>query len=57
MQDIGKKLGSTQAAYDDAFKKLSDGTGNIVKRVENLKTLGAKTTKSLPRDLVLMDDA
>lgn len=53
MQTIESRLRQTQKAYDDAINKLSTGRGNIVGRVEQLKQLGAKTTKSLPRELLL----
>ena len=32
--------------FDDAMNKLSDGSGNLVRQVELIKTLGAKTNKS-----------
>ena len=57
MQDIGRRLTGTQVAYGDAFKKLSDGQGNIIRRVENLKILGAKTTKALPKELLEVEEA
>ena len=38
--------------YDDAMNKLSSGKGNLVKRAENIKKLGAKTSKSLPQELI-----
>lgn len=50
--DMGKKMDDSKKAYEEAMKKLSTGTGNLVKRVENLKTLGAKATKSLPQNLL-----
>jgi DNA recombination protein RmuC len=56
MEDIGKKLAGTQDAYSNAFKKLRDGQGNIIRRVENLKILGAKTTKSLPKEMLQNDE-
>jgi len=31
----------------DAMKKLSSGPGNVIKRIENLKTLGAKANKQI----------
>ena len=49
---IGSRLDSTQGAYQDAFKKLSSGKGNLVKRAEDMKSLGAKVSKSLPENLV-----
>lgn len=54
LEELGKKLKSTNDSYDEAMKKLSFGSGNILKRTENLKKLGAKATKSLP--LHLMDE-
>ena len=34
------------------MNKLVDGNGNIIKKVENLKKLGAKTKKSLPKNII-----
>lgn len=47
MNKIGRSLESTQNAYDNAYKKLRSGTGNLINRAENLRKLGAKTTKRL----------
>ncbi len=52
MQDLGKKIDATQKTYDDAFKKLSSGTGNIIRQTEELKALGVKAGKSLPKELL-----
>ena len=49
---VGKKMDDAKGAYSDAMNKLSSGSGNIVKRVEDLKKLGAKTEKALPQALV-----
>lgn len=58
MQKIEKGLNSAQNSYNDAFNKLSSGKGNLVSRAENIKDLGAKANKSLPKDLLEeMDDA
>jgi len=45
--DVGKKMNSAKISYEEAMKKASTGPGNIVKRIDNIKKLGAKTTKSL----------
>jgi len=45
-------MDDAKGAYSDAMNKLSSGSGNIVKRVEDLKKLGAKTEKALPQALV-----
>jgi DNA recombination protein RmuC len=48
LEDLGLQIGRVSKTYDEARRKLNDGSGNIIKRVENLKKLGAKTTKSIP---------
>jgi len=49
---IGKQINASQESYQAAMNKLSEGKGNLISRVENLKTLGAKTMKSLPANLL-----
>ena len=49
---IGKYIDQSGRKYDDAMNKLSSGKGNLVKRAENIKKLGAKTSKSLPQELI-----
>lgn len=49
---VGNQLGSTKTSYDEAMKKLYSGTGNLVKRAEKIKALGAKTNKNLPQALL-----
>ncbi|MEJ6772856.1 MAG: DNA recombination protein RmuC [Porticoccaceae bacterium] len=57
LDDVGKHLDKSKDAWDTARKRLTSGRGNLVKRTEELKKLGAKTKKSLPDDLQLMDDS
>lgn len=45
---IGKGIDTLNKTYDEASKKLYTGTGNLVRRVEKLKELGASTTKQIP---------
>ncbi len=52
MQVIGKKIDDASSAYIKAINKLSDGRGNILSKTEKLKELGAKTSKSLPQELL-----
>ncbi|MDO4225049.1 MAG: DNA recombination protein RmuC, partial [Bergeyella zoohelcum] len=49
---IGKKMDGTKKDYESAMNKLSTGSGNIVRRIENLKKMGASAKKSLPENLV-----
>ena len=50
MENVGKRLGQAQDAYQDAFGQLSRGRGNLLSQVESLKSLGAKTGKSIDTD-------
>lgn len=52
MESIGKSLDSTRKTYDQAVNKLYVGSGNLVRRAENIKKLGAKTTKELPQEII-----
>lgn len=49
MVKIKANIDRTSGAYDDAIKKMKDGTGNIIRTAEKIKELGAKTgNKTLP---------
>ena len=48
MESIGKSLESTRKIYELASNKLYMGNGNLVRRAETIRKLGAKTTKELP---------
>ena len=44
---VGVQLQTLNNTYDNAQKQLTEGSGNLLGRVENLKKLGAKATKNL----------
>lgn len=44
---VGIQLQTLNGTYDNAQKQLTEGSGNLLGRVENLKKLGAKATKNL----------
>ena len=49
MTRIKANIDRTSSAYDDAMKKMKDGSGNIIRTAEKIKELGAKTgNKVLP---------
>ena len=50
--EVGKKMQTTQKIYEDAMSKLHRGSGNLVKRAQDIKDLGAKTSKALPQTLL-----
>jgi DNA recombination protein RmuC len=44
---IGKNVNDAKDNYEKALSKLSEGPGNLVRQVELLKELGARTNKGL----------
>ena len=57
MEVIGNRLQSVQTVYDDAVRKLSSGRGNLIRRAESMRQLGAESSKSLPKSWVETDEA
>ncbi|MDV3309457.1 MAG: DNA recombination protein RmuC [Cyclobacteriaceae bacterium] len=49
---LGRHLESSKRYYDDSMKKLSEGSGNLVSRVEQLKKLGARADKAIDSRLL-----
>ncbi len=47
LKKLGNQLETVNKTYLEANKKLYNGSGNIINKVEKLKNLGAKNTKSL----------
>ena len=52
MLDTQKKLDGVRDSFDTAMKRLKDGKGNLVARIEDIRKLGAKTSKQLPAEIV-----
>lgn len=50
MDKLDRALGTARKTYDNARRKLVDGSGNIVRRSEDLKQLGAATSKQIGKD-------
>ena len=53
---LGSQLQTVNSTYESAKNQLASGSGNLMKRVESLKTLGAKTTKSLKNSKMSYSD-
>jgi DNA recombination protein RmuC len=49
---LGKKMKEATDHYEDSMRKISTGRGNLVSRVEKLKTLGVKARKKLPDSML-----
>lgn len=47
MEDVQKLLRRTEEKHENALKKLSTGPGNVVRKIEQLKDLGAKAGKQI----------
>lgn len=52
LDSVGGYLGKTQEAYNKARERLQTGRGNLVKRVDDLRKLGAKTKKGIDSKLL-----
>lgn len=52
LEKLGNQLETTKRTYDEAHRKLSSGSGNIIGKVEKLRELGAKASKELPKNLI-----
>jgi len=48
---VGNQLKTVQGSYDISMKKLT-GKGNLIKKVEKIKKLGAKTSKIMNKNLL-----
>lgn len=56
MDKIGKSIDASRTAYDGAINKLHKGSGNLVKRAQEIEKLGAKTTKQIASKFIENDE-
>ena len=56
MDKIGKSIDASRIAYDGAINKLHKGSGNLVKRAQEIQKLGAKTTKQIASKFIENDE-
>lgn len=52
LKKIGDNLDRSKDAYNEAFGKLSTGSGNLIGRVEILRKLGAKANKQIDQKFI-----
>jgi len=52
LKKVGDNLDRSRDAYNEAFGKLSTGSGNMIGRVEVLRKLGAKATKQIDQKFI-----
>lgn len=51
LAELGHHLVKAEEAYKSARDRLTTGRGNLAKKAENIRKLGAKTSKTLPQTL------
>ncbi len=56
LEEVGTHLHRATESHSTVFKRLSEGRGNVLKRIEDIKKLGAKASKQLPRATQAMLD-
>lgn len=56
LEEIGRYIDKAGEAFEQSKKRLSTGKGNLFRRVEQLRELGAKASKRLPNDSEDVDD-
>ena len=47
VEDVGKHINRTQAAYNNAIGQLKSGSGNLIGQAQKLKNLGLKSNKEI----------
>lgn len=57
LKQVGQSLERSSESYKEAYKKLYTGKGNIISRLEKIKTLGARTQKSIPSSVTTHSDS
>ncbi|MEH6583619.1 MAG: DNA recombination protein RmuC [Halioglobus sp.] len=56
LDEVGRNLDKARDSFDQTHKRLSTGRGNMVKRVQQLQDLGARTKKKLPLSVLDVDE-
>lgn len=51
LDTLGSRIRQADDAFQETYKRLATGRGNVVKRIDSLRTLGAKTRKQIAADL------
>ena len=54
LKEVGDQLDKARTAHQLATDRLINGRGNLIRRTDELKTLGVKAGKELPADIIEM---
>ena len=52
LEAVGEYIDRAQGKYSEAYKQLATGNDNLVLQANKLKSLGLKTKKELPREII-----
>ena len=52
LEAVGEYIDRAQGKYSEAYKQLATGNDNLVLQANKLKSLGLKTKKELPREIL-----
>ena len=52
MEKMGNQINTVKGTFEKSMNKLHTGSGNLVKRAEKIKELGANANKALPGKLI-----
>ena len=52
LEKVGVQLDNTNKTYDEAYKKLKSGRGNLISQAQSLIDLGVKSRKQLPASVL-----
>jgi DNA recombination protein RmuC len=55
MLKIGRAIKTAENSYNESINKLSRGKGNIIRKLEDIRNLGAKTSKNISEHLIEED--
>ena len=50
--EVGERLRMASDSFETAKRRLSEGPGNVIKRLDDIKKMGAKVSKNLPDDML-----
>lgn len=50
--EVGKRMDNAKKSYEEAMNKLTLGTGNLVRRSELMREMGARNTKQLAQKII-----
>ena len=56
LEKLGAQMSTANKTYESAMNKMTEGSGNLVRRVENLKKLGVNPSKNIDQKLLDQSD-